>query len=215
MSFSGDGKTLASGSDDKTIKLWNVGSSDIDAPSQSSGADSEDKTTKLYYVNKTGAEILTFTGHTDSVTSVSFSSDGKTLASGSYDKTIKLWSLETIAEIRTLSGHTEAVSSVSFSSNGKTLVSSSGDKTIKLWNVETIAEILTLSGHTSYVTSMSFSDDGKTLASGSGDKTIKLWDVDLDSLMARSCDWVRNYLTHNPNVSESDRHLCDGIGTKK
>ena len=188
VSFSGDGKILASTSGDKMIKLWNV---------------------------ETGAEIHTLIGHTDSVNSVSFSGDGKTLASGSDDETIKLWNVETGCEIRTLSGHKRSVWSVSFSGDGKTLASGSGDCTIKFWNVETGAEIHTLTGHTEAVSSVSFSDDGKTLASGSEDKTIKLWDLDLDSLMARSCDWVRNYLTHNPNVSESDRHLCDGIGTKK
>ena len=75
-----------------------------------------------------------------------------------------------------------------------------------------------LQGHDDVVRSVSFSPDGKTLASGSGDTTIKLWnlpDLELDPLMGRSCDWVRGYLQNNPNVSQSDRHLCDGIGTQK
>ncbi|MEH1885909.1 WD40 repeat domain-containing protein, partial [Nostoc sp.] len=121
-------------------------------------------------------------------------------------------------EIRTLKGHDSSVFSVSFSADGKTLASGSYDKTIKLWNLETGKEIRTLKGHDSSVFSVSFSADGKTLASGSGDKTIKLWnlpDLELDSLMGRSCDWVRGYLQNNPNVSQSDRHLCDGIGTQK
>jgi WD40 repeat protein len=67
---------------------------------------------------------------------VSFSPDGKTLASGSYDNTIKLWNVETGKEIRTLSGHNDSVISVSFSPDGKTLASGSDDKTIKLWNGE-------------------------------------------------------------------------------
>ena len=98
-------------------------------------------------------------------------------------------------------------------------MSGSNDNTIKLWNVETGQEISTLTGHNSRVNSVSFSPDGKTLATGSWDNTIKLWNVEtgwgLNALMRRSCDWVRAYL-HNPNsdVSEEDRHLCDGIGTK-
>ncbi len=155
------------------------------------------------------------------VISVSFSPDGKTLVSGSRDKTIKLWNVETGKEIRTLKGHDSYVYSVNFSPDGKTLVSGSWDKTIKLWNVETGKEIRTLKGHDSYVYSVNFSPDGKTLVSGSWDNTIKLWKVEtdsnllnLDALMGRSCDWVRVYLQNNINVREEDRHLCDGIGTK-
>nr|NCR55544.1 hypothetical protein [Microcystis aeruginosa L211-07] len=69
--------------------------------------------------------------------SVNFSPDGKTLVSGSYDTTIKLWNVETGQEIRTLKGHDRSVSSVNFSPDGKTLVSGSWDKTIKLWSNET------------------------------------------------------------------------------
>jgi WD40 repeat protein/energy-coupling factor transporter ATP-binding protein EcfA2 len=117
-------------------------------------------------------------GHYSSVNSVSFSPDGKTLASGSGDDTIKLWNVETGKEIRTLSGHNICVSSVSFSRDGKTLASGSWDKTIKLWNVETGEEIRTLTGYQDYVYSVSFSSDSKTLASGSRDHTIKLWNVE-------------------------------------
>ncbi|MCA2700410.1 MAG: hypothetical protein IM500_08185 [Microcystis sp. M179S2] len=117
-------------------------------------------------------------GHDRDVTSVNFSPDGKTLVSGSWDKTIKLWNVETGQEIRTLKGHDNWVNSVNFSPDGKTLVSGSADKTIKLWNVETGQEIRTLKGHDSYVLSVNFSPDGKTLVSGSWDKTIKLWNVE-------------------------------------
>ncbi|MEH2219293.1 MAG: hypothetical protein V7K72_19650 [Nostoc sp.] len=158
-------------------------------------------------------------GHSDNVISVSFSPDGKTLASGSWDKTIKLWNLETRKGIRTLNGHSNSVYGVSFSPDGKTLASGSWDKTIKLWNLETGKEILTLTGHSNTVNSVSFSPDGKTLASGSYDNTIKLWNLlelesklKLDSLMQNNCDSVRAYLENNPHFSESDRHLCDGIG---
>jgi WD40 repeat protein len=118
-----------------------------------------------------------FEGHSASVWSVSFSPDGKTLASASDDNTIKLWNLHTKTEIATLSGHRAWVSSVSFSPDGKTLAFANGDKTIKLWNLHTKTEIATLSGHRAPVWRVSFSPDGKTLASASDDKTIKLWNL--------------------------------------
>ncbi|MBE8988931.1 hypothetical protein IQ275_17430 [Nostoc sp. LEGE 12450] len=132
----------------------------------------------LQVVSFPGRESNRLQGHDSSVNSVSFSADGKTLASGSDDKTIKLWNLETGKEIHTLKGHDSSVTSVSFSADGKTLASGSYDKTIKLWNLETGKEIRTLKGHDSSVFSVSFSADGKTLASGSWDKTIKLWNLE-------------------------------------
>ncbi|CCI17593.1 Genome sequencing data, contig C309 [Microcystis aeruginosa PCC 9807] len=126
-----------------------------------------------------GREYNRLVGHNGSVNSVSFSSDGKTLVSGSDDNTIKLWNVETGQEIRTLKGHDSGVYSVNFSPDGKTLVSGSDDKTIILWDVETGQKLHTLKGHNGPVYSVNFSpDEGKTLVSGSGDKTIKLWNVE-------------------------------------
>ena len=86
-------------------------------------------------------------GHKEDVNAADISPDGKTLASGSYDSTIKLWNLNTLAEIKTLPGHGGGVFSVNFSPDGKTLSSGGYDKTIKLWNLETLAETMTFSGH--------------------------------------------------------------------
>ncbi|MCL1467582.1 caspase family protein [Argonema galeatum] len=153
-------------------------------------------------------------GDSDWVFSVSFSPDGQTIASGSRDNTIKLWSREG-KELATLKGHSREVISVSFSPDGQTIASGSNDNTIKLWSRDG-KELATLKGHSSAVSSVSFSPDGKTLASGSYDKTIILWNFDLDNLLGRSCNWLRDYLK-NPNngMTENDerRRVCDGIGT--
>jgi len=110
------------------------------------------------------------------VASVVFSPDGRTLASGSFDRSIKLWDVATGKARATLQGHSDDVLSIAFSPDGKTLASASFDKTVKLWDMVTGKEQATLQGHLDRVWSVAFSD-GKTLASASEDKTIKLWDV--------------------------------------
>jgi WD40 repeat protein/tRNA A-37 threonylcarbamoyl transferase component Bud32 len=117
----------------------------------------------------------TLKGHSSDVNAIAFTPDGKTIATASDDKTIKLWSLESKQEIRTLKGHSDWIWTIAISPDGKTLASGSKNKTIKLWNLATGEEILTLKGHSSGVTSVAFSPDGATLASGSLDKKIKLW----------------------------------------
>ena len=230
VSFSPDGKTLASASDDNDIRLWEVAtgkeitfltghngavysvSFSLDGKTLASASD--DKTIKLWEV-ATGKEITTLAGHKRGVNSVSFSPDSKTLASASDDNTIKLWEVATGKEITFLAGHSDTVKSVSFSLDGKTLASAGADSNIRLWDVVTGKEIPpSLEGHIEPVRSVSFSPDGKTLASASDDKTIKLWNLypnDFNDLMRLGCDWVRDYLKTNPNVTQEERHLCDRV----
>ncbi|KAM0346961.1 hypothetical protein ACHAP4_011568 [Fusarium culmorum] len=123
------------------------------------------------------AVLQTLEGHTDLVSSVVFSKAGKLIASGSWDKTVKIWNVATGKEERTLEGHTDSVSSVVFSKDDKLIASGSRDKTVKIWNVATGKEERTLEGHTDWVNSVVFSDDGKLIASGSDGGTIKMWNV--------------------------------------
>ncbi|KAK0632942.1 hypothetical protein B0T14DRAFT_542129 [Immersiella caudata] len=119
----------------------------------------------------------TLEGHSDGVWSVTFSPDSKLIASGSYDKTVKIWDVATGACTQTLEGHSHGVRSVTFSPDSKLIASGSYDKTVKIWDVATGACTQTFKGHSHRVRSVTFSPDSKLIASGSRDKTVKIWDV--------------------------------------
>lgn len=122
--------------------------------------------------------IKNLQGHTDRVNSVAFRTDGKVAISGSRDKSLKIWDMESGKCIHTLLGHTDSVNSAALSPDGKMAVSGSGDKSLKVWDVESGECIHTLVGHTDCVNSVALSPDGKTAISGSGDNFLKVWDLE-------------------------------------
>ena len=123
-------------------------------------------------------ELKTLEGHSDYVTSVCWSTDGKYLASGSSDNTLIIWDANSGQKLKTLEGHSYSVSSVSWSPDGRYFASESADESIIIWDTESGQRLKTLKGHSSGVLSVSWSPDGKYLASGSGDKTVKIWGVE-------------------------------------
>ena len=207
VAFSPDGKTIVSGSDDQTIRLWNAQTGEQIRSLQGHSkvvtsvafshdgkfivSGSEDMTIRLWNV-QTGEQIRSLQGHsdTDYVRSLAFSPDGRTVVSGSDDNTVRLWSTQTGEQTRLLQGHSAGVTGVAFSPDGKTIVSGSGDETIRLWNAQTGAPIRSLVGHSSSVRGVAFSPDGKTIVSGSDDQTIRLWN-------AQTGEQIRSLVGHS------------------
>jgi WD40 repeat protein len=172
LSFSSDGKMLASGSFDNTIRLW-----------QNEAENIAEGARNLSPIRNT----LSFIGHGDWVWAIAYSPDGKILASGSSDRTIKLWDIETGNCLKTLQGHADIVNSVAFSPDGKTLASGSDDRTIRIWNITTGDCRQILTGHKSQITAVTFTPDGLSLASYDGE-SINIWDIQTGECSQTFCN---------------------------
>src|SRR5438270_138555 len=120
----------------------------------------------------------TLRGHSDRIGRIAWSPDGRVLASGSDDETIRLWDMQTGQLLRSLEGHSNMVTCVAWSPNGRVLVSCSYDNAIRLWDGQTGQPLRTLEGHTGPINSLSFSWDSRLLASKSQDETVRIWRAD-------------------------------------
>ena len=180
LAFSPDGSMLAAAGGPPQrggeIKIWDI--SPVVAPGFSPA------NTAL----KGGATLLkTLQGHKDCIYSVAWSPDGKLLASGSYDKMVKLWDAATGQEVKNLQDHIDAVFAVAFSPDGKHLASGSQDRSVKIWDIASGQRLYTLGDAADGLTSIAYSPSGKQIAAAGYDKTIYVWQVgDSDGQLLRS-----------------------------
>jgi WD40 repeat protein len=199
LAFSPDGKTLFSGSADKSIRQWNVeGGKELRAlPGHgeevrglavtpdgkklaSCGLDQGIRLWDLTDRDKKDNQVLKGVKDgvpNDGVEGLALSPDGALLATACRDGQVALWSVATGALKDTLDGHTGSATCAAFSPDGKTLATGSWDNTVRLWNVKEGKTRMVLKGHTDYVEAVACSPDGKRVASGSKDGTIRLWDT--------------------------------------
>jgi WD40 repeat protein/serine/threonine protein kinase len=126
----------------------------------------------------TGGIRRRFSGHrAGPIKGLAFSPDGRRLASGSWDRTLRIWDVASGQPVHTLLAHAQPILGLAYSSDGRWLATASYDQTVKVWDAVRGEEIRTLHGHASRVQSVAFSPDGRHLASASNDGTVRLWDA--------------------------------------
>lgn len=188
LAWSPDGTRIASGGDDRAVRIWQVASGkqvrklehrarvDVVAWSPDGrwlATGGDEQTISLWDMERDGsrpARILP--GHRGSIDSLAWSPDGKRLASGAWDDTVRIWELGSGRVEFTLRGHSNPVDAVSWSPDGKQLASGSDDDTIRIWNTTTGGQEQMLRGH---VGALDWSRDGAWLASGDADSTVTVW----------------------------------------
>jgi serine/threonine protein kinase len=160
----------------------------------------------------TWSRTRSLSDHLSSINALAFSSDGQMLASGSADRTVKLWNPDSRIPRCTLSGHSSLIDAVVFSLDGATLASGSWDHTIKIWQFETGELIRTLSQHSGWIKCLAIAPDGQTLISGSADRTIKIWHLGTGEVQTTLLG--HSSAVHSVALSTDGQKLASGSADK-
>jgi WD40 repeat protein len=228
LDFSSDGKMIASAGNDKTVKIWSgngkflyslnhndkVNSAIFSSDSKIIASASDDKTVKIWSIN---GKLLHTLSHDDKIKTVKFSPDNKIIATISDSNTVKLWSTIDGKEKQLLFKGGDLPISLSFSADNKILAIVETGRTrtsLILYFIDSFwYQNTTLYSGNDFTSEISFSPDGQKLAVGTynNDKNVIVLSLNIDELLIQGCSRVRDYLQNNPNVKESDRHLCDDV----
>ena len=192
VAISSDNKTVVTGSDDGTAKIWDINSGQglhtltghtkfinsvaISSDNTTVVTGSDDTTVKIWDI-QTGQCLNTLTDHADSIYSVAISPDNKTVITGSYDRTAKVWDIQTGKCLRTLIDLSKLITSIAISSDSHTVVTSSWDRTAKIWDVSSGTSFQPITGHTNSISSVAISSESTKVVTGSDDGTAKIWDI--------------------------------------
>jgi eukaryotic-like serine/threonine-protein kinase len=186
LALSADGKRLITGSDDKTIRLWDVSS---------------------------GREVQRFNRHSAGITALAFRADTNQFASASRDQTVRLWDLRSGLEVETFEAHAGTVLDIAVSADGRRLASAHFDTILRLWDIESASEQGKCVGHKQMVSALAFTPDGKRLLSAGQDQTLRLWD--LTTFTELACATCHTAGIHALSVSPDGTRVVTGGADKK
>lgn len=201
--FRRQGRELITVSDDKTIRIWDVATGEplrVLRPPIGPGAEgklyaaalSPDENTLavagntsrqglavIYLISLTAGEMTgVLEGHTQAISGLDFSPQGRLLASCGADRTARIWELATGRCLQVLRGHRGPVQDVAFAPDGRRCVTAGLDGAARIWATATGTQLTTLTGHTAEVAAVAWNPDGQTIATGSADESIRIWSAD-------------------------------------